>query len=197
MRKFLVFLSVVLIVVCCALPAFADEVEREEFTLHIVDGVAIKENFVDGMYYVKVYNNNTLRADLGKVNLYYGSSYHNEVQIFGDANPPHYLDIAVTSEQGSPPTLSCSIKDVNSMFFFKDRTYVTFEPAPDDPPTQSVFGVFTSIGDWLTESLSSLGSLFYNDSGLTFLGVLAVAGLAISVIFFLIGIIYNFVMFGG
>lgn len=195
-RFFVVILCLVMSFSVLALSAFADEVEREAFTLHIVDGEAVKTDFIDGMYYVKVYNNNSLRADLGKVNLYYGSSYHNEVEIMGDPNPPHYLDITVSSKNGSSPVLSCSVVDVNSMFFFDDRTYVEFEPAPDDPPTQSVFGVFSSVGTWISNSLSDTVSLFYNDSGLTLVGSLAVAGLGFSLIFFLIEVIKSFLRFG-
>lgn len=196
MRKFLVFLSVALIVACCALPVFADEVERELFTLHIVDGVAVKENFVDGMYYVKVYNNDSLRADLGKVNLYYGSSYLNTVPFPNSVTGPYYLEISVDSREGNPPSLFVTVKDLNNALAHHDRTYVEFEPAPDDSPTQSVLGVFTSISTWISESLGDTLSLFYNESGLTLVGTLAVAGLGVSLVFFLIEFIKSFLRLG-
>lgn len=63
----------------------------------------------------------------------------------------------------------------------------------------AVTGVFTSIGTWITSTIPTLTELFYNSSenSLTFLGVLAVCGLAFSVVFLLIGIIQRFLHFGG
>lgn len=67
----------------------------------------------------------------------------------------------------------------------------------------SVLDVFTSIGTWFSEFVPTLFSLFWtagpNGEGgsLTFLGVLAVAGLAFSVVFLVIGLIQNFLHFRG
>lgn len=63
----------------------------------------------------------------------------------------------------------------------------------------AVTGVFTAISGWITTEIQSLTALFYNaeESALTFLGVLAVCGLAFSVIFLLIGIIQRFLHFRG
>lgn len=62
---------------------------------------------------------------------------------------------------------------------------------------ESILGVFTSLGEWITTSLPSYMGLFYTaDTGLTFLGVLAVCGLAFSIVFLLIGIIQRFLKFG-
>lgn len=56
--------------------------------------------------------------------------------------------------------------------------------------------VFTGIGDWLTTTIPSFMSMFYNESGLTYLGVLGVVGLGFSVIFLCIGIIQRFLRWG-
>lgn len=65
----------------------------------------------------------------------------------------------------------------------------------------AIFAVFTEVGNWLIESLTSLTDIFWTSSGdggsLTFLGVLAVCGLAFSVIFLIIGIIQRFLHFRG
>ena len=62
----------------------------------------------------------------------------------------------------------------------------------------SILEVFEALGTWLTETIPTLMSMFYvAESGLTFLGALAVAGLGISVIFLLIGIVQNFLHFRG
>ena len=66
----------------------------------------------------------------------------------------------------------------------------------------AIFAIFTGVGDWIISSLNDLMSIFWTagESGagqLTFLGVLAVAGLAFSVIFLIIGIIQRFLHFRG
>lgn len=61
-----------------------------------------------------------------------------------------------------------------------------------------VLAVFTAVGNWLSTAITPLISMFYvADTGLTFLGVLAVAGLAFSVVFLLIGLIQRFLHFRG
>lgn len=61
-----------------------------------------------------------------------------------------------------------------------------------------VLEVFDSIGQWMSGAVENLIPMFYNaDEGLTFLGVLAVAGLSFSVIFLILGIIQNFLHFRG
>lgn len=66
----------------------------------------------------------------------------------------------------------------------------------------AIFEIFTGVGDWITQALNSLMDLFWLPGAegageLTFLGVLAVAGLAFSVIFLIIGIIQRFLHFRG
>lgn len=70
-----------------------------------------------------------------------------------------------------------------------------------------VLDVFEAMGEWIPSAVNSLIPLFYTapttvegvavPGSLTFLGVLAVAGLSISVVFLLIGIIQNFLHFRG
>lgn len=63
---------------------------------------------------------------------------------------------------------------------------------------ESVLEIFTGVGEWISTAVTSFIPMFYvAETGLTFLGVLAVAGLAISVTFLLIGIIQRFLHFRG
>ncbi len=63
---------------------------------------------------------------------------------------------------------------------------------------EQVTGVFTALAQWITKTLPDIVGVFYNaESGLTFLGTLAVCGLAISVFFLLMGLIQNFLHFRG
>lgn len=57
---------------------------------------------------------------------------------------------------------------------------------------EAILAVFSGVGDWISSAVTALIPMFYTataDGGeLTFLGVLAVASLAISVIFLIIGV---------
>ena len=62
----------------------------------------------------------------------------------------------------------------------------------------AILAVFTAIGEWIGTAVTYILPMFYvAGTGLTFLGVLAVAGLAFSVIFLIIGLIQNFLHFRG
>lgn len=67
----------------------------------------------------------------------------------------------------------------------------------------SILDVFDAIGEWFSAFVPTLYALFWTapsqggDGSLTFLGVLAVAGLAISVVFLVVGLIQNFLHFRG
>lgn len=61
----------------------------------------------------------------------------------------------------------------------------------------SILAVFFAVGEWITTSVNSLIPMFYAEGALTFLGTLAVAGLAFSVVFLLMRVITNFMTFRG
>lgn len=61
----------------------------------------------------------------------------------------------------------------------------------------AITAVFTAIGEWIVTALETLQTIFWTSEGLTFLGVLAVCGLAFSVVFLIIGIIQRFLHFRG
>lgn len=63
---------------------------------------------------------------------------------------------------------------------------------------ESVTSVFTEMANWVSTTLPTLSSIFYDaETGLTFIGTLSVAGLALSVFFLLMGVIQNFLHFRG
>ena len=62
----------------------------------------------------------------------------------------------------------------------------------------AITGVFDAISTWMQGAISAVIPVFYDSTeGLTFLGVLAVMSLAISLVFLLIGVIQNFLHFRG
>ena len=67
----------------------------------------------------------------------------------------------------------------------------------------AILAVFTSVGTWFSTAFNNIIPIFWTagsgstTGSLTFMGVLAVAGLAMSVIFLIIGIIQRFLHFAG
>lgn len=57
--------------------------------------------------------------------------------------------------------------------------------------------VFDAVMSWLATAIESVIPIFYGTEGLTFLGVLALVGLAISVFFLIVGLIQNFLHLRG
>lgn len=63
----------------------------------------------------------------------------------------------------------------------------------------AITGVFSSVGTWIVEFLQSLIPLFWTEGtgdkagSLTFFGILAVIGLAISIFFLLMNVVENFI----
>lgn len=67
---------------------------------------------------------------------------------------------------------------------------------------EAIFEVFDAVGSWIPTAVEGLIPMFWTAGGdgsgqLTFLGVLAVAGLAVSVVFLLLGLIQRFLHFAG
>lgn len=62
----------------------------------------------------------------------------------------------------------------------------------------SITGVFDAVMTWFASAFAKIVPIFYaTEGGLTFLGVLAVTGLSISVFFLLVGIVQNFLHLRG
>lgn len=64
---------------------------------------------------------------------------------------------------------------------------------------QAILAVFSSVGEWIATAFTTMEPVFWTatEAGgtLTFMGVLAVASLAISVAFLILGIIQRFLKF--
>lgn len=58
---------------------------------------------------------------------------------------------------------------------------------------QAITAVFDAISTWLVGAVGDIGAIFYvAETGLTFLGTLATIGLAIGIVFLLVGLVQNF-----
>lgn len=61
----------------------------------------------------------------------------------------------------------------------------------------AILNVFDEVSEWIVTAFQNMTPIFYNaETGLSFMGVLAVAGLSISVILLIIGIVQRFLKFG-
>lgn len=61
-----------------------------------------------------------------------------------------------------------------------------------------MFEVFDAVGTWIGEAVSAMIPIFWDSTnGLTFLGTLAVLGVAFAVMFLIIGIIQKFLHIAG
>ena len=67
------------------------------------------------------------------------------------------------------------------------------------PVVTAITGVFTAIATWITTTIPDVTEVFFSASSgeLTFLGVLAVVALGISIFFLLMGLVQNFLHFRG
>ena len=61
----------------------------------------------------------------------------------------------------------------------------------------TITSVWTEVMTWVTTSLGSVQTLFYDEGALTFLGTLAVIGVSIGIAFLIIGVILNFLKLRG
>lgn len=61
----------------------------------------------------------------------------------------------------------------------------------------AITAVFTAVMGWLQTAITSVVAVFWTGEGLTFLGVLALIALGISIFFLLVGLIQNFLHLRG
>ena len=62
----------------------------------------------------------------------------------------------------------------------------------------AITGVFTAVMEWIMTAITTVIGVFWTaGEGLTFLGVLALIALAISIFFLLVGLIQNFLHLRG
>lgn len=62
----------------------------------------------------------------------------------------------------------------------------------------AIFEVFTVFSEWIGTAITAVMPIFYVEAtGLTFVGALGVAGLAMSIMFLILGFIQNFLHFRG
>ena len=60
----------------------------------------------------------------------------------------------------------------------------------------SVFGVFTKISEWIITAVNDMVPIFYNaETGITFLGTMALCGLGVGIILLIFNIVKSFVQF--
>ena len=61
----------------------------------------------------------------------------------------------------------------------------------------AITAVFTAIMEWIMTAITSVIAVFWTGTQLTFLGVLALIALGISIFFLLVGLVQNFLHLRG
>lgn len=61
----------------------------------------------------------------------------------------------------------------------------------------AITAVFTAVMEWIITAITAVVAVFWTGEALTFLGVLALIALAISIFFLLMGLIQNFLHLRG
>lgn len=56
----------------------------------------------------------------------------------------------------------------------------------------AITAVFTAIGTWLVEAITAMEVVFWAEGALTFIGTLAVVGLAIAVVLMVLALIRSY-----
>lgn len=61
---------------------------------------------------------------------------------------------------------------------------------------ETIFAVFTAIIGWFVESITAITGIFWSaETGLTFLGSLALCGLGIAIILMLVALVRSYLRF--
>lgn len=61
---------------------------------------------------------------------------------------------------------------------------------------ENVFAVFTNISEWIVSTVNAMVPVFYNtETGITFLGTMALCGLGVGIILLIFNIVKSFVQF--
>lgn len=85
-------------------------------------------------------------------------------------------------------------------FLMSYFAFLTLAPSmpSGDGLASAIFDLFDLVADWLSGAFSRFVGIFWStETGLTFLGVLAVMALAIGVSFLILGVIQQFLHFRG
>lgn len=202
-RSIPVFLAVLILVGSLAVPALAAEIPPDYVVIPeestISGSWAFKEDAAS--YDVKTW----LTGDF-----YYNGVRYSTLFIDGSR-------IGFMVQYGNDPWVTDFLRDTDGNWVSSVRS---FEIIGDSPCTDefhtwfvsnlteldyplaisddSIFSVFTDISGWIVSSIGTIMPMFYSEAtGLTFVGTLAVAGLAFAVFFLIFAIIRRFMHFGG
>ena len=209
-KRVAVLVAIVAVVAMLALPVFADTLYAgsfdEDFGVVICDGVPVSGEYELSLVFHPDfgYSDQTVPVTLTATEIeedgyampvVVGSF---QLDYSGEVRTAEMLIlVAIPFDQDNPDQLYNVVQFTSSDLGLPVVSF-TLSPAPVDPvsPIESVFDIFSSIGSWLSTSLSEFISLFYNvDSGFTLLGILCVIPIGVSICFLIFILIVNFFKF--
>lgn len=198
-RYLLLFCSVVLIGALIAVPAFASELLTYE--AQIEDGVGdFGSRIAPGTYVVTLSINGEALPLEDDLLIVTGQEDEYFEFVFDVDGTSYFLRITLSGNDAWCEYLLDDTQVVGSVGLCRVAPPVPDNPIPDPgsgDPLSDVFGVFSPISVWIGSSFSPLIGIFWNGSSFTFLGVLAVAALALSVVLLIVFVIVRFLNFSG
>ena len=212
MKRFLLlFCTVVLVFSIMIVPAFASDLEvitvTDPFDLESYC-VQVNERF-SGDYRVLLYDSSSepflitpvFFIDENRATVYDFTGLLNNLSF--------HIEMEFSEDDGRVffcfPFSACSADECFIFSELFEISRIEFVPAAEyEPPAvdggsplSGIFDVFGGVGSWIVGQLGTTTSLFWNGQGLTFLGVLAVAALALAVVLLLVFVIVRFLRFRG
>lgn len=168
-------------------------------TFYVASGWSVSEGFTD-LSQVASLDFSINGIHYSDSSIYLGYVYEDDFVAFSDA--------LVVSDSLSNPSLSLSSSDSftfqlddgqdPSMYLVYFLLHNGDVIVPESKSlTNDLFSVFGSVGSWISGAASSLVDMFWDGSSLTFVGILSVSALALSVIFLVLSFIERFLRFGG
>lgn len=193
-----------------SIPFFIDYGEILDFTyffntFSVSSGWAVSADYYDtslSNYFVSFYLDGVFYENY---NLYLGFTVsdgdlilsENSLVLFpkGDVTAEDYI---VLDSNDSFSFQLFDFEELFGVFYFLLHNGEIVELLPESESlTNDLFSVFGSVGSWISGAASSLVDMFWDGSSLTFVGILSVSALALSVIFLVLSFIERFLRFGG
>lgn len=160
----------------------------------LIDGslVTVYYAFIDGTDAGRLYEVASVSYD--------GGHYADGILVFNtyaDSEHNRIIDVALDISRVVVYVSSYPNNAMNEEAFSSPNTQYSVSKlvAPFEP--DKVTSVWTDVMTWITNALASIQSVFYLNGSLTFLGTLAVIGLAIAIGWLIVGVVSRFLYLRG
>lgn len=151
--------------------------------------------------YIEVKLTNSISEVTDTILAYYSYNEGINYQLSSDTSP---IEISMITEEGTILTpeeaenvFSSALSILNLNLSNTAITEAFENMRVYTQNSTSILNIFGNIGNWIANAISNVTAMFWANGSLTFIGVLAVGGLGISIVLFLIRLISSFLAFRG